>query len=361
MKPIDRPKTPDLTEFDLLAVTDELRAANRRLQASLVRAKAKTDELALVVREAARDAVLALGPMPAIVAPKLPPSSKGPKGPGAEVALWDTGDWQGAKRTSTYDSGVMLKRVGTFVDSCIELTNLHRLAVPVDEAVIVFGGDMIEGLFNFPSQPFEVDATLFGQYVLVSRLLVDVVRRALATYTKVRVVAEWGNHGRIGSKRQAVPRADNFDRMCYEHARDILAGEKRLTWQDCPDDIQRLEVGNYRALVIHGDEVGRSGYVSRTRMREHVHKWLAGGFRIEGDAWPFRDVYVHHYHTHAEEPLANGEGSIFWTGSTESDNRYARDGMGESARPSQRLHFIDPRKGRVTAQYRVYVDGGELW
>lgn len=350
------PTAPDLSEFDHLAVQDELRAANRRLQSRLVRAKAREVELVQVVREAAHDAVIALGPLPAIPVPKLSISKAKP-----EVALWDTGDWQGAKRTSTYNSEIMIQRVGRFVDSCIALTDLHRKATPVDELVIVFGGDMIEGLFNFPTQPFEIDATLFEQYVTVSRLLVDVVRRGLANYRKVKVCAEWGNHGRIGSKRQAVPRADNIDRMCYEHARDILAGEKRLEWPDCPNDIQLLEVGNYRALNIHGDEVGRSGYVSRTTMRNHVHKWLAGGFRIEGEPWHFRDVYVHHYHTHAEEPLSNGEGSIFWTGSTESDNRYARDGMGESARPSQRLHFIDPRKGRVTAQYRVYVDGGEVW
>lgn len=350
MKPIERPPAPDLTEFDLLAIQDELRAALRRANASLVRAKAKTDELAAVVREAAHDAVVSMGPISPV---PTPAKSKGRARP--EVALWDTGDWQGAKLTRSYNSDVMVRRVMEFADKATKLTELHRANAPVDEAVIVFGGDMVEGLFNFPTQPYEIDATLFTQYVRVSRLLVDVVRRALAVYPLVTVSAEWGNHGRIGSKRDAVPRSDNLDRMCFEHARDILAGEKRLTWNDCPEDIQRIEIGNYRALNIHGDEVGRSGYVSRTRMREHVHKWLAGAYRVDGEAWAFRDVYVHHYHTHAEEPLANGEGSVFWTGSTESDNRYARDGLGETATPSQRLHFIDPEKGRVTAQYKVHL------
>jgi hypothetical protein len=30
--------------------------------------------------------------------------------------------------------------------------------------------------------------------------------------------------------------------------------------------------------------------------------------------------------------------------------------MAASAIPSQRLHFIDPNAGRVTAQYKVFVD-----
>ena len=53
--------------------------------------------------------------------------------------------------------------------------------------------------------------------------------------------------------------------------------------------------------------------------------------------------------------MANGEGSIFQTGSTESDNRYARDTMASSAIPSQRVHFVDPNKGRVTAQHKVIL------
>ncbi|NBW18893.1 MAG: hypothetical protein EBR82_64055, partial [Caulobacteraceae bacterium] len=190
---------------------------------------------------------------------------------------------------------------------------------------IAFGGDMIEGLFNFATQAFEIDATLFEQYVNVSRLIVDVVRHALANYETVTVVPEWGNHGRIGSKRDAVPKNDNVDRMCYELARQLLADEKRLTWQDCPEDIQRIEMGNYRALLMHGDEVGRSGFASPQACN-------------------------------AQEPLADGLGAIYWTGSTESDNRYARDSLAASGVPSQRLHFIDTEAGRVTAAYQVWLD-----
>ena len=67
-------------------------------------------------------------------------------------------------------------------------------------------------------------------------------------------------------------------------------------------------------------------------------------------------MYVGHYHTHNEWAMANGEGVVYQTGSTESDNRYARETMAASAVPSQRLHFIEPKRGRVTAQYKVLLD-----
>jgi hypothetical protein len=85
-------------------------------------------------------------------------------------------------------------------------------------------------------------------------------------------------------------------------------------------------------------------------MISHVNRWKAGAY-----PWTFQDVYLGHYHRHAEEPLADGD-AIYWTGSTESDNRYAREQMAASAKPSQRLHFIDPDKGRITAVYKVWLD-----
>ena len=324
----------------------ELRKALQRTQKQLQQAKQRTDELVEATIQASYDAVLAVGKMQEI---KTPEADK--RRTKAEVALWHLTDWQGAKRTQTYNSEVMRERVLSFTQKAVRITDIQRADHPVRELTIMFGGDMVEGLFNFPGQVFEIDSTLFEQYVNVSRLLVEVVQYALSNYEKVHVVPEWGNHGRIGSKRDNVPRSDNFDRMCYELARQLLSGEKRLTWQECPDDIQRVEIGNYKALLIHGDEVGRNGFASPSSIVQHANRWRSGAYD-----WDFRDVYIGHYHTHAEWPMANGQGSVYQTGSTESDNRYAGVMLAASATPSQRLHFIDPIKGRVTAAYKVWLD-----
>jgi hypothetical protein len=339
--------TDDLDNLDSEMESAELRKALQRAQKQLQQAKQRTDELVEATIQAAYDAVLALGKIDPVQEPKV---SKGVKKL-SEVALWHMTDWQGAKRTTTYDSDVMRTRVMEFAHKAVKITDIQRADHPVKDCVIMFGGDMVEGLFNFPNQAFEIDATLFEQYVTVSRLLVDVVRYALAHYEKVTVVPEWGNHGRIGSKRDNVPRSDNFDRMCYELARQLLAGEKRLNWQECPEDIQRVQIGNYKALLIHGDEVGRNGFASPSAIVQHANRWRSGAYD-----WDFRDIYIGHYHTHAEWPMANGQGSVYQTGSTESDNRYAGVMLAASATPSQRLHFIDPVKGRVTAGYKIWLD-----
>lgn len=325
---------------------EELRQALVRTQRQLAQAKQKTDELVQATIQAAHDATLAMGPIKPVVPPKEDKRKKR-----AEVALWHLTDWQGAKVTSSYNSQVMRERVMSFCDKAQKITEIQRADHPVKDCVILLGGDMCEGLFNYPAQLHEIDGSLFEQFVTISRLLVDVVRRALSIYENVTVVAEWGNHGRIGSKRDNVPRNDNVDRMIYELSRQLLETEKRLKWQDCPEDIQRVEIGAYRALLIHGDEIGRGGFASPMTIVRHADRWASGAY-----PWDFRDVYLGHFHTHSSWAMANGRGTVYQTGSTESDNRYARDLLAASATPSQRLHFIDPDKGRVSAEYKVWLD-----
>lgn len=323
-----------------------LRSALRRTQVQLAQAKERNEHLVEVTKQAAFDAMLSLGSVPPVPKPVKDKRKKK-----EEVALWVMTDWQGAKKTTTYNTEVMRKRVLQFTDKAVAITKIQRNDHPVRNCVIAFGGDMIEGLFNFPTQPYEIDATLFEQYVNVSRLMVDVVRVALANYEKVEVIAEWGNHGRLGSKRDAVPRPDNADRMTYELARQILRNEARLIWNDSPEDVQRIEIGNYKALLLHGDEIGRNGFASPAAIVQHMNRWRSGAY-----PWEFRDVFIGHYHTHAEWPMANGLGAVYQTGSTESDNRYAGIMLAATAIPSQRLHFIDPLKGRTTAVYKVWLD-----
>jgi hypothetical protein len=337
--------TPGIEMFERADQIEALRQANQRLSTQLIQAKNRGAEIVSAVYQGAYDATLVVGRVKSI------PAKEDKRTKSAEVALWHMTDWQGAKLTTSYNSEVMKERVKRFVQKAISITDIQRADHPVKDCVIMFGGDMVEGLFNFPTQPFEVDATLFGQFVTVARLIEEVVLEALANYEHVTVVSEWGNHGRLGSKRDAIPKSDNLDRMTYELARQRLSDEPRLAWNDSAEDIQRVEIGSYRALLMHGDEVGRSGFAAPAAWQAAGNRWKAGAYE-----WDFQDIFLGHFHKTAQENLSDGIGFVYWTGSTESGNRYARDSMAASGVPSQRLHFVDPEKGRTTAQYIVYVD-----
>lgn len=327
----------------------ELRKALVRTQTALKKAKVKEEAVVQAVYEAAHDATVALGgPKAPVRAPKVDKRLRSP-----HVALWHMTDWQGSKVTPSYNTQVMRDRVRMFTDKALYFTQEQRKSRPVRHCEIAFGGDMIEGLWNYPTQAWEVELEPIEQVVQVAALIAEVVRTALANHETVKVTAEWGNHGRIGSKRDGVPKETNLDRMAYILARkelesEILAG--RLEFDISTDDIQRLEIGNYRALVIHGDEIGRMGYASPTTIVNHANRWRSSY------PWDFLDIYVGHYHTPQELTLADGRGKVFFTGATESDNRYALVGMAATGVPSQRLHFVDPERGLVVQRVEVWLD-----
>jgi hypothetical protein len=322
-----------------------LEADNRRLFTAYKKAKARGDEYIDAVYRAATDAARYVGETPYEGPPVLLDRPKN-----SEVALWHLTDWQGGKQTETYDRQIMRRRVEKYIDKAHSITEIQRADHPVDKAVLLFTGDMVEGVSIFPGQVWELDGTLYEQMFDVADLMLYTIRRALAMYEEVEVVAEYGNHGRLGRKGDGIKASDNVDRMVYNIVRERLADEPRLTkFQTSGDWYQHFTIGNYKAMAIHGDEIKSfGGNIPAYGILRKANQWASGVLP------EFRDLYIGHYHQAMQLQLANG-GSVFMTGSPESDNIYAHEFVAATGDPSQRLHFVNPDKGRVTSEYRVWL------
>jgi len=331
----------------------ELRKALLRSQKTIADLKRNKEDFTQAVVNAAHDAMLSLGAVPPVPAPLK--DSRKKRG---EVALLHSTDWQLGKQTLTYNTKECERLVKQSVEKTIRIANIQRADHPVKEIVLMLGGDIVENTTIFPAQVYEVDSDVMTQFVEASRILIDIVRTLLANFEKVTVVCEPGNHGRIG-KFGELPKDINWDKLTYMFAGQALKDEKRLTWQMTKEDIQRVEIGAYKALLIHGDEI-RWGTAS-TIVR-FADRWKSGAYKFfdEVDSltkgFDFRDLYIGHYHQHQSWNMANGEGSVFMSGAVETGNRYARDLLASNGEPSQRLHFVDPEKGRVTSEYRLWLD-----
>lgn len=333
-------------EEDLIEENARLKAANKRLFKQYTDAKRKRDEYLATLRDSVRDAFDATE----WTAP-VPPPKRDKRGTGREeAAVWHLTDWQGGKKTSSYDMSVMRKRVATFTEKAAELTDIMRADHPVKHGTILLGGDMIEGVSIFPGQVWELDGTLFEQVFEVADLITWAVRQALQIYETVEVVGEWGNHGRLGKKGDGIKASDNMDRITYEIARKALENEDRLTDFKIWDKwYQHFTIGNYAALLVHGDEIKSfGGNTPSYGILRKANSWASGVVP------KFRDVYIGHYHQQMMLQLANG-GGVYMTGSTESDNEYAREFVAAVSAPSQRLNFVDPKKGRVTFETNIWV------
>lgn len=317
-----------------------LKAALQRAQRAEARAKRKNDDLVDAVYKAAHQAMLV---QPRINVKPYKPKKKGR----AEVALVHLTDWQAGKVSVSYNIEVLRKRMAQMVDKVMALTDIQRAHHPVNDCVLVLGGDMVEGLTVFPGQQYEIEAHLFEQLFSVASIIEQCVHALAGHFRKVHVVCEYGNHGRIGRKGD-MPSADNVDRMAYKIASERCAHLKHVTWQQSADWYQIATIGNYKLLVVHGDEIPSFG--GQTPSYSILRKCNAWATFME-----FDDAVLGHFHTPINLTMANG-GRIWVTGSPESDNQYAKSFVAAVGKPSQRLMFVDPEKGRVTCEYVCWLD-----
>ncbi|MFJ9848601.1 hypothetical protein [Streptomyces sp. NPDC101150] len=270
-----------------------------------------------------------------------------------EYAVALLSDLQTGKLTPDYNSTVARERVMRYARKIVDLAGIQRQHHPVRHCVIPMLGDMVEGVDIFPGQQWLIDSTLYDQlFNTTPALLADFVRYLLAHFETVTVYAVDGNHGRIGRRGQFGP-MDNADRMLYRILAMLLRGEPRFQLQMTDPQGERnwyqvMQLGNYTAMLIHGDQIrGHSGF-PWYGLGKKVNGWGSGGIPEK-----FRDVFMGHYHQLARIPL--NQRSVWVNGSTESTNTYASESLAAQSEPSQWLLFVDPNAGRVTASYGVQL------
>lgn len=334
-------------EARLHAEVDQLKAALVREQQARARAETRTADLIDAVYQAAKDAAVVVGQ----AAPVPRPGRDRRRSP--EVALLHLSDFQAGKVTPSYDLATCSARVRLAVAKAVKLAEIARADHPVRTAVLALGGDLVEGGGNiFPGQIHEIQSGVFTQLFHVAGLVEEAVLTLLDAFESVVVYEVAGNHARIG-KRGDYAREDNVDAIVGKIARDRLSNQPRLTWHEPGNWFQVIECGAYRALLCHGDQIKSfGGNVPAYGILRKANAWAAGAVRE-----PFRDVLMGHFHTPMQLTLANG-GTVWVNGSPESDNIYAQEFVAAMGKPSQRLLFVDPKRGRVTSDFCLWLDEG---
>ena len=132
------------------------------------------------------------------------------------------------------------------------------------------------------------------------------------TFEHITVTCEYGNHGRLG-RRGDMPGADNIDRVAYQIAGDRLEEHPTIDWHTDSNWYQTVTIGNYHALLVHGDEVKSfGGNTPSFGILRKCNQWASGVIPE-----PFTDVYMGHFHTPMTLTMANG-GQIYVTGAPRS-------------------------------------------
>lgn len=288
----------------------------------------------------------------------IPPVPKQSKQKRHETALLHVTDTQIGKLTESYSAAVAETRILRLADLVRETTEIRRGGAAIDEIVVLFGGDMIEGENIFPGQAHQIDQGLFEQACKTApSIFVRLILSLLEIFPRVRVAAVCGNHGRPGQKSMGSSPRTNWDRVCYQITRDILLGtedhprrelEKRLSFQ-IADSFYAVEyVYDWGCLLIHGDQI-RGGFAGFPWYGTAKKAW--GWIDSVREEWDY--LYFGHFHQMVGAVLNLRE--FFCGGSTESGNVYAQEQMAACGHPRQRLQFFSAAKG-IISDHPLYLE-----
>lgn len=335
-------------DLQAAAQVEQLQTANARLLRQLADAKAKRDELVGAVYQAARDAALSLK-LPPVKPPKADVRRLSP-----ETAVATLADWQLAKKTPSYNTDVCEQRIEVYGDRVLKLAAIQRADHPVNSLRVYMLGDLVEGELIFPGQAHRIDASLFRQVMVDGpRILGHFIRRMAAHFAQVHVEGVIGNHGSLGGRaRKDYHPESNADAMLYEATRLALGRQPNVTWGPTSVPGERRwyaidKIGPAAAFFLwHGDQVkgGFAGYPwygfakKLLRWQATLPEWF--NYSVSG-----------HFHTAVSFPVGRVE--HYGAGSTESDNTWVQEEIGEQSRPTQWLLFVEPSRVGVTAEYRV--------
>lgn len=348
-----------LDELDLEVEQQENIQTIRSLNRRLAKEKDRTAQLVRAIEEAITTNAKAMQVPPV----PTPPKQRKRKAR-TEVAVPWLSDLQAGKRTPTYDTEVMQRRVALYTDKVLDLIDIHRAGAEINEIRSWWLGDMVEGEDIFPGQPYLIDSSTYEQVFNTAETLIATVRQWLTEVERVDVEAVIGNHGRAGRKGQ-MSKATNFDRMVYRVVQIAMAHEPRFSIQFAEPTMESGEGGWYwvsdvnglRTLLVHGDQFRGQLGLPWYGVRKKVLGWKAMGTNPRMGFPDFDDVAFGHHHQQVTW-VVNGIG-VRGNGTTESWNDFAAEQLAGMGRPSQRLMFV-AESGHVAAEYPdVWLDEGE--
>lgn len=354
------PRQPNLDRFSDPEVL-------RKLLATALRERDNSKMNAARVAQAIRDAVLMAVQGLKVDAPKAqrPKPGRG----AAEIAVIHASDWQLGKVTPTYNSAVCARRVKTFSQKVLRISEIQNADHPVREARLYLTGDHVEGEGIFATQAHVIDSGLYRQVgVNGPKILVELILDLLAWFDRVHVVGVIGNHGSVRIASGSTDPETNMDRLLYQVAKQILLGvegrptpaqaelAKRLTFNipDGPGERNWFAVDrvfDWGFLLAHGDQI-RGGFAGFPFYGYAKKAW---GW-IDAIAEPWDYLMTGHWHTPTSMTLNKRQVRV--NGSTESDNTYAQENLAAAGHPTQFLAFVHPKHG-MTSEYWVNLEDRE--
>lgn len=152
---------------------------------------------------------------------------------------------------NTFNFEVLKQRLKKYLDEINEI----RLTYKAQNAYVILGGDMIQGLIHTNAR-IEAKENIVNQIMQVSDLVGDFVFELSKMFQYVEVHTTAGNHSRVTENKEESTRGENFDLLVPYACKKELQNIANVRFMDnvLECDIATLKVRGHMIYATHGDK-----------------------------------------------------------------------------------------------------------
>jgi hypothetical protein len=235
-----------------------------------------------------------------------------------------------------YNVNIATKRLASFFEKILYLTNLMRHETYIDTWVLPLLGDLVSG--DIHEELREENELSASQAIFtIEEMIIDGIDhvREHGQFKKVVVPCCFGNHARTTKKtRHGSAWKTSYEYLLYRHLAKVYSKDRGVTFQLSKSYHNYLEVWkNFKVRLHHGDKISYHGGVGGISIpvNKAVQKW-SNIKRVKLDVFG-------HFHQSKEDGLWISNGSVV------GFNPYAISIKADYETPRQRFIVIEEEKG----------------
>ena len=250
---------------------------------------------------------------------------------------------------NSYNIDIFNRRLFGWANLLVQLVELRRTFVPIDELIIPMLGDMISGDIHDELARTNVDNCM-GQMIRGANLISQALMLLAPHFEKIHIPCVVGNHGRMTRKPPMKDKYMDWDYMLYQWVAAFCREQKNITFDISKSFVSSFKVFDKTVLIMHGDSIVGAG------SGQAILKAVAGMRSVfqykkttdNNESYipaEFDSVMMGHFHKVDEYDIGTGEVHI--CGTMKGVDEFAMQRLHVATRPKQIVTYWHPSHGCV--------------
>ena len=268
-------------------------------------------------------------------------------------------DYQQMAGLNSYSFEIFNRRLSGWAEQVLNLVELRRASVPIDDLIIPMLGDMISGDIHDELIKTNQD-NVMGQMSRGANLIAQALLSLAPHFKTVTVPCVVGNHGRMTRKPPMKDKYMDWDYMLYQWVAAFCKNQKNIKFQINTSYMNIFQVYDKNVLIMHGDSASGAGSIatitkvltnlrSVLQFRQGLEPEVADAHQhiIEPNLLPtsFDSVMMGHFHRVDEIDIGTGHAII--CGCMKGGDEFALQRLSVITKPQQIVTYWHPKYGYI--------------